>query len=48
MTVQSSRILSMDTTIPQAQVANPDLLDFTLLSEKQVQIPCQKGRHYDG
>jgi pilus assembly protein CpaC len=43
MTVNGSRILTMDGTIPQAQVANPDLLDFTVLSENQVQIHAKKA-----
>jgi pilus assembly protein CpaC len=43
MTVNSSRILSMDTPIPKAQVANPELLDFTVLSENQVQIHAKKA-----
>ncbi len=43
MTVNASRILSMDRVIPRAQVANPDLLDFTVLSENQVQIHAKKA-----
>ena len=43
MTVNSSRILSMDRPIPRAQVANPELLDFTVLSENQVQIHAKKA-----
>lgn len=43
MTVSSSRILTMDQPIPRAQVANPDLLDFTVLSENQVQIHAKKA-----
>jgi pilus assembly protein CpaC len=43
MTVESSRILSMDQPIPRAQVSNPELLDFTVLSEKQVQIHARKA-----
>jgi len=43
MTVNSSRILAMDQPIPRAQVANPDLLDFTVLSENQVQIHAKKA-----
>ncbi len=42
MTVTTSRILTMDQAIPKAQVANPDLLDFTVLSENQVQIHAKK------
>jgi pilus assembly protein CpaC len=33
----------MDTPIPKAQVANPELLDFTVLSENQVQIHAKKA-----
>ncbi len=40
--VNTSRILSMDGPIPKAQVGNPDLLDFTVLSENQVQIHAKK------
>src|SRR6186713_2446778 len=43
MTVNGSRILTMDEAIPRAQVANPDLLDFTVLSENQVQIHAKKA-----
>jgi pilus assembly protein CpaC len=43
MTVNASRILTMDQAIPKAQVANPDLLDFTVLSENQVQIHAKKA-----
>ena len=42
MMVNTSRILSMDGPIPKAQVGNPDLLDFTVLSENQVQIHAKK------
>jgi pilus assembly protein CpaC len=43
MMVNGSRILMMDGPIPKAQVANPDLLDFTVLSESQVQIHAKKA-----
>ncbi len=43
MTVNGSRILSMDQPIPKAQVANPEILDFTVLSENQVQIHAKKA-----
>src|SRR5262245_26460139 len=43
MTVESSRILEMANPIPRAQVANPELLDFTVLSEKQVQLHAKKA-----
>jgi pilus assembly protein CpaC len=42
MMVDGSRILSMDKPIPKAQVANPELLDFTVLAENQVQIHAKK------
>ncbi len=42
MTVNGSRILSMDKPIPTAKVDNPELLDFTVLSENQVQIHAKK------
>jgi pilus assembly protein CpaC len=43
MTVNGSRILSMDKPIPTAQVANPELLDFTVISENKVQIHAKKA-----
>ena len=43
MTVNTSRILSMDRPIPRAQVGNPDILDFSVLSENQVQIHAKKA-----
>jgi len=43
MTVNASRILIMDRAIPRAQVANPDLLEFTVLSENQVQLHAKKA-----
>jgi pilus assembly protein CpaC len=43
LTVNASRILSMDRPIPRAEVANPELLDFTVLSENQVQIHAKKA-----
>lgn len=43
MTVNTSRILSMDKPIPRAQIANPELLDFTILSATQVQIHAKKA-----
>jgi Flp pilus assembly secretin CpaC len=42
MMVNGSRILMLEGPIPKAQVANPDLLDFTVLSENQVQIHAKK------
>jgi pilus assembly protein CpaC len=41
MTVHSSRILTMDQKIPQAQVNNPDILEVTPLSPTQVQISAK-------
>jgi len=38
MTVNTSRILTLDVDIPQAQVNNPNILELTPLSSKQVQI----------
>ncbi len=43
MTVNASRILTMEGTIPKAQVANPELLDFTVLSHNEVQIHAKKA-----
>jgi pilus assembly protein CpaC len=42
MTVNSSRILTLDKKIPQAQVGNPDILELTALSPNQVQIFAKK------
>ncbi|MEX0977561.1 MAG: pilus assembly protein N-terminal domain-containing protein [Pirellulales bacterium] len=41
--VNSSRILKMDSPIPRAQVGNPELLAFTVLSENEVQIHAKKA-----
>ena len=41
MTVHTSRILTMDQKIPQAQVNNPDLLELTPLSPNQIQISAK-------
>ena len=43
MTVNSSRILTLDQKMPQAQVDNPDLLDLVPLSPNQVQISAKKA-----
>jgi pilus assembly protein CpaC len=43
MTVNSSRILTLDQKIPQAQVNNPDVLDLVPLSPNQVQISARKA-----
>src|SRR5437899_1209506 len=42
MTVNSSRILSLDLRIPRAVVNNRDLLDLTPLSPKEFQIFARK------
>ena len=41
MTAHSSRILTMDQKIPQAQVNNPDVLELTPLSPNQIQIAAK-------
>jgi len=43
MTVNTSRILSLDEKIPQAQVNNPDLLELTALSPTKVQVSAKKA-----
>ncbi len=42
MTVNSSRILTMDQNIPQVQVNNPEVLSPTILSPTQIQISAKK------
>ncbi len=42
MTNNSSRILSLDQRIPQAQVNNPEILILTALSPNQVQLAAKK------
>ena len=42
MTNNSSRILSLDQRIPQAQVNNPEILTLTALSPNQVQLAAKK------
>ncbi|NUQ64609.1 MAG: type II and III secretion system protein family protein [Pirellulales bacterium] len=42
MTVSTSRILTLEKKIPQAQVNNPDLLELTPLSPNQIQIFAKK------
>ena len=42
MTVNSSRILTLDQKIPQAQVNNPEFLELTPLSPNQIQIAAKK------
>ncbi len=41
MTVHTSRILTMDQKIPQAQVNNPEILDLTPLSPYQIQVSAK-------
>ena len=41
MTAHTSRILTMDQKIPQAQVNNPDILDLKPLSPTQIQISAK-------
>ena len=42
MTVTTSRILTLDQKVPQAQVNNPDVLELTPLSPNQVQVFAKK------
>lgn len=42
MTVNSSRILTLDKNIPQAQVNNPEILQLTPLSPRQIQVFARK------
>ena len=42
MTVNSSRILTLDQKIPQVQVNNPEILELTPLSPNQVQVAAKK------
>lgn len=42
MTVNTSRILTLDLKIPQAQVNNPDVLELTPLSPNQIQMFAKK------
>ncbi len=43
MTVNSSRILTLDRKIPQAQVNNPEILDLTPLSPTDIQLAAKKA-----
>jgi len=43
MVVNTSRILTLEKKIPQAQVNNPDLLDLTALSPNQIQLHAKKA-----
>ena len=42
MTVNTSRILTLDAQIPQAQVNNPDIVQLTPLSPNQIQLSAKK------
>ena len=42
LVVNSSRIFTLDTEIPKAQVNNPDLLTLTPLAENQIQVSATK------
>lgn len=42
MTVSTSRILTLEQKVPQAQVNNPDILELTPLSPNQVQVFAKK------
>jgi len=42
MTVNTSRILTLDSNIPQAQVNNPEVLELTPLSPTEIQIFAKK------
>jgi pilus assembly protein CpaC len=43
MVVNSSRILTLDQKIPQAQVNNPEILEMNVLSPNQVQVAAKKA-----
>ena len=43
MIVSTSRILTLEKKIPQAQVNNPEILDLTALSPNQVQLYAKKA-----
>lgn len=42
MMVNSSRILTLDSNIPQAQVNNPEILELTPLSPREIQVFAKK------
>lgn len=42
MTVNTSKILTLESKIPRAQVNNPDILELTPIGAKQVQIHAKK------
>jgi pilus assembly protein CpaC len=43
MTISTSRILTMEQKIPQAQVNNQEILDLTPLSPNQIQVSAKKA-----
>ncbi len=43
MVVNTSRILTLERTIPQAQVNNPDILSLTPLSPNEIQLAAKKA-----
>lgn len=43
MVVNTSRILTLERPIPQAQVNNPDILDLTPLSPTEIQLAAKKA-----
>ncbi len=43
MTVNSSRIVSLERQVPQVQVNNPEILQLTVLSPNQVQLSAKKA-----
>jgi pilus assembly protein CpaC len=42
MTINTSRLLTLDEKIPQVQVNNPDILDVTPMSPTQIQISAKR------
>ena len=46
MTVNTSRILTLERKIPQAQVNNPDILSLTPLSPTDIQLAAKKAGVY--
>ena len=43
MTVNSSRIVTLERQVPQVQVNNPEILQLTVLSPNQIQISAKKA-----
>ena len=46
MTVNSSRVLTLDQNIPRAQVNNKDILELTPLSPNEIQVFAKKARRH--